>query len=115
MAVYKGTNDADWKVVRGGADTTTEIVVKADPTPIIETKQEMQFTVFCDKQQEIVTVYLPENTSKLTLYDVNGRLLRQISSEGKETITFSCREYPTGVYILQAVTDKGTQQCKFFK
>ncbi|WP_370794797.1 thiol protease/hemagglutinin PrtT [Bacteroides stercorirosoris] len=115
VAVYKGTNDADWKVVRGGADTTTEIVVKADPTPIIETKQEMQFTVFCDKQQEIVTVYLPENTSKLTLYDVNGRLLRQISSEGKETITFSCREYPTGVYILQAVTDKGTQQCKFFK
>lgn len=115
VAVYKGTNDADWKVVRGGADTTTEIVVKADPTPIIETKQEMQLTVFCDKQQETVTVYLPMNTSKLTLYDVNGRLLRQISSEGKETITFSCREYPTGVYILQAVTDKGPQQCKFLK
>lgn len=28
VAVYKGTNDADWKIVRGGSDTTNEIIVK---------------------------------------------------------------------------------------
>lgn len=91
----KGTNDAEWKVVRGGPDTTNEIIVKADPTSIIETKQEIQFTAFCDKQQETVVAHLPENSHRLNLYDVNGRLLKQILSEGKETITFSCREYPT--------------------
>lgn len=100
---------------RGGPDTTNEIIVKADPTSIIETKQEIQFTAFCDKQQETVVVHLPENSHRLNLYDVNGRLLKQILSEGKETITFSCREYPTGVYLLQAVTDKGIHQCKFLK
>lgn len=115
VAVYKGTNDAEWKVVHGGPDTTNEIIVKADPTSIIETKQEIRFTAFCDKQQETVVVHLPENSRRLNLYDVNGRLLKQILSEGKETITFSCREYPTGVYILQAVTDKGIHQCKFLK
>ena len=115
VAVYKGTNDAEWKVVHGGPDTTNEIIVKADPTSIIETKQEIQFTAFCDKQQETVVVHLPENSHRLNLYDVNGRLLKQILSEGKETITFSCREYPTGVYLLQAVTDKGIHQCKFLK
>lgn len=115
VAVYKGTNDTDWKIVRGGPDTTNEIIVKTDPTPIIETEQETQFTVYCDKQQGTVIAHLPENSHTLNIYDVNGRLLRQILSEGKETITFSCREYPTGVYILQVITDKGSQQCKFLK
>ncbi len=115
VAVYKGTNDTEWKVVIGGPGTTNEIIVKADPTPIIETKQETLFTAFCDKQQEVVVAHLPENSHRLNLYDVNGRLLKQILSEGKETITFSCREYPAGVYILQAITDKGNHQCKFLK
>lgn len=115
VAVYKGTNDTDWKIVRGGPDTTNEIIVKTDPTPIIETEQETQFTVYCDKQQGTAIAHLPENSHTLNIYDVNGRLLRQILSEGKETITFSCREYPTGVYILQVITDKGSQQCKFLK
>ena len=115
VAVYKGTNDADWKIVRGGPDTTNEIIVKTDPTPIIETEQETRFTVHCDKQQGIVIAHLPENSHTLNVYDVNGCLLRQILSEGKDTIIFSCREYPAGVYILQVITDKGSQQCKFLK
>ena len=115
VAVYKGTNDADWKIVRGGPDTTNEIIVKTDPTPIIETEQETRFTVHCDKQQGTVIAHLPENSHTLNVYDVNGCLLRQILSEGKDTIIFSCREYPAGVYILQVITDKGSQQCKFLK
>ena len=115
VAVYKGTNDADWKIVRGGSDTTNEIIVKTDPTPIIETEQETRFTVHCDKQQGTVIAHLPENSHTLNVYDVNGCLLRQILSEGKDTIIFSCREYPAGVYILQVITDKGSQQCKFLK
>ena len=94
VAVYKGTNDADWKIVRGGSDTTNEIIVKTDPTPIIETEQETRFTVHCDKQQGTVIAHLPENSHTLNVYDVNGCLLRQILSEGKDTIIFSCREYP---------------------
>ena len=78
-------------------------------------KQEIQFSAFCDKQQDIVTAYLPEGARELNVYDVNGRLLRQIQTEGKINITFSCAEYPAGVYILQAVTNKGTRQCKFLK
>ncbi|WP_294606388.1 thiol protease/hemagglutinin PrtT [uncultured Bacteroides sp.] len=115
VAVYKGTNDAAWKIVRGGADTTNEIIIKADLTSISEMKQEIQFTAFCDKRQEMVTVYLPEGARELNVYDVNGRLLRQIQTEGKINTTFSCEEYPAGVYILQAVTNKGTKQCKFLK
>ena len=115
VAVYKGTNDADWKIVRGGPDTTNEIIVKTDPTPIIETEQETRFTVHCDKQQGTVIAHMPENSHTLNVYDVNGCLLRQILSEGKDTIIFSCREYPAGVYILQVITDKGSQQCKFLK
>ena len=115
VAVYKGTNDADWKIVRGGPDTTNEIIVKTDPTPIIKTEQETRFTVHCDKQQGTVIAHLPENSHTLNVYDVNGCLLRQILSEGKDTIIFSCREYPAGVYILQVITDKGSQQCKFLK
>ena len=115
VAVYKGTDDTAWKIVRGGADTTNEIIIKADPTSISEMKQEIQFSAFCDKQQDIVTAYLPEGARELNVYDVNGRLLRQIQTEGKINITFSCAEYPAGVYILQAVTNKGTRQCKFLK
>lgn len=115
VAVYKGNNDVAWKIVRGGADTTNEIIIKADPTSISEMKQAIQFSAFCDKRQDIVTAYLPEGARELNVYDVNGRLLRQIQTEGKINITFSCAEYPAGVYILQAVTNKGTRQCKFLK
>ncbi|WP_291530130.1 thiol protease/hemagglutinin PrtT [Bacteroides sp. UBA939] len=115
MAVYKGMNDADWKLVRGGSGTTNEIIVKDKPTSITEVEEDGKFIAFCDRQRGIVTVSLPENTCSLNVYDANGRLLKQIPTEENTNITFSCREYPAGVYILQAVTDKGTQQHKFLK
>lgn len=47
-------------------------------------------------------------TGRIRLSDINGRELRSIDVKNEKTIQLNSQEFPTGLYIVNIVTEKGT-------
>lgn len=53
--------------------------------------------------------------NKIEVYDVTGKLIRTIATEGVENVTIDVTDLNTGVYILNATNKNGVQTTKFVK
>jgi hypothetical protein len=49
------------------------------------------------------------------LYDISGRLLQTYTLDGSRTLPVEMASYPTGMYIVELVTDKEKNSVKILK
>ena len=115
--MYKSKDADTWYRIMGSKKVISEIIVKEDdPTGIEDPVEKVTFSAFCDRNGLLVAC-LPEGVERLSIYSVDGRLLKTYipESNGEQKWQVSCSELPTGVYILQAATEQQLYQCKFIK
>lgn len=110
---YKTSNSTEWQRVIGAGGAVSEIIVKADPTPIEQTKEEQTVSVFVE--QDYVTVHTAEPIDEIVLYGLDGKMLEKMPIEKLTHHSFTLGGYPAGVYVLQIKTEKGTETRKFVK
>jgi hypothetical protein len=55
------------------------------------------------------------NYGTATLYDINGRQIRQTNIHGEHTIPMDMSNLPTGVYVIGIKTDGGQEGIKVIK
>ena len=75
--LYKSSDGSEWKWVRGGGDTTGEIVVAADPTST--GRNLFGYECLCLSLRGWCTAYVISSSCtilEVALYDMNGRLLK---------------------------------------
>ena len=77
----------------------------------IPTISPQAITIYPNPVQDIIHLNLPAGTTlqKAEIHDMQGRLLRSYSD--KEPV--NAADLPKGLYLLNVVTDKGTQMAKF--
>ena len=111
--LYKSSDGSEWKWVRGGGDTTGEIVVAADPTSTEEISSDMNVSVFYVDGTAYVTS--PVAILEVALYDMNGRLLKKQPGSNNSTVTLSYSGYPAGIYVMEIQTAEGRSSHKLVK
>lgn len=110
---YKSSNSTEWQRVIGAGGAVSEIVVKADPTPIEKTEKEQTVSVFVE--QNYVTVHAAEFINEVVLYDLDGKILEKKPIGKLTSCSLVLDGYPAGVYMLQVKTEKGIETRKFVK
>lgn len=111
--LYKSSDAADWQWVRGGSDTTGEILVDGDATSTEDIANSTDVSVSFDAAG---TAYItsPASLKEIQLYDVNGRLLKK-QPVANTAFTLSYSEYPAGIYFVEVVTTKGRSNHKLIR
>lgn len=111
--LYKSSDASDWQWVRGGGNTTGEILVDGDPTSTEEIVNNTDVSVSFDAAG---TAYIisPVSLKEIRLYDVNGRLLKK-QRVANATFTFSYSECPAGIYFMEVVTTGGRSNHKLIR
>ncbi|MFV0582998.1 MAG: thiol protease/hemagglutinin PrtT [Parabacteroides gordonii] len=112
--LYKSSDAQDWQWVRGGSNTTGEILVAGDPTSTEEISAETNISVSYDTNG---TAYVtsPVAIREIALYDMNGRLLKKQPGSDNSTVTFSYSGYPSGIYVMEVQTAEGRSSHKVVK
>lgn len=112
--LYKSSDAQDWQWVRGGSNTTGEILVAGDPTSTEEISAETNISVSYDTNG---TAYItsPVAIREVALYDMNGRLLKKQPGSDNSTVTFSYSGYPSGIYVMEVQTAEGRSSHKVVK
>jgi len=78
------------------------------PTAVETLESGQSFSAFYDRQSNRICVTnLPENTRIVKLFDTMGRLLNEVLVYGKYAM-IDAGDSSTSVYIVQAITEKGT-------
>lgn len=113
--LYKSSDSQDWQWVRGGGNTTGEILVAGDPTSTENiSKDDKNVSVSYDTDG---TAYItsPVAIKEVLLFDMNGRLLKKQSGSNNPTVTLSYNGYPAGVYVMEVQTVEGGSTHKLIK
>lgn len=111
--LYKSSDATDWQWVRGGSDTTGELVVMADPTSTEGITASTEVSVSYDGDNSI-HITAPTSIEQVSLFDMNGRLLRRQTAGGAE-VFMSCDRYPAGIYVVEVLTSTGRSSHKLVK
>lgn len=111
--LYKSSDATDWQWVRGGGDTTGELVVMADPTSVEGITTSPDISVSYDGGS-LIRITAPFGIKEVCLFDMNGRLLRK-QATGSTEVSVSCDGYPAGVYVVEVLTAEGRSSCKVVK
>lgn len=112
--LYKSSDSQDWQWVRGGGNTTGEILVAGDPTSTENISKDVNVSVSYNTDG---TAYItsPVAIKEVLLFDMNGRLLKKQSGSNNPTVTLSYNGYPAGVYVMEVQTIKGGSTHKLIK
>ena len=112
--LYKSSDSQDWQWVRGGTNTTGEILVAGDPTSTESILKDTNVSVSYDADG---TAYItsPVAIQEVILYDMNGRLLKKQSGTDNSTVTFSYGGYPAGIYVMEIQTAEGRSNHKLIR
>lgn len=111
--LYKSSDAPDWQWVRGGSDTTGELVVMADPTSAEGITASTEVSVSYDGNG-LIRITAPSGIKEVCLFDMNGRLLRK-QAAGSAEVSVSCEGYPAGVYVVEVLTAEGCSRHKVVK
>lgn len=93
----------DFWVVKLKDKTKTEVntFISASPNPAVNNTN--------------IGINFQYNYGTVTLYDINGRQIRQTDVRGEHTIPMDMNNLPTGVYVIDIKTDGGQEGIKVIK
>lgn len=109
--LYKSSDATDWKWVRGGTDTSGEILVDGSDVANEEILSPSPVTVSYNTSG-MVSISSSVSIKEVLLFDVSGRLLKKQPAGGNTQLSLSCAGYPAGVYIVEVLTVEGRSSHK---
>ncbi|RHJ84357.1 thiol protease/hemagglutinin PrtT [Parabacteroides sp. AM08-6] len=112
-AVFRSSDATDWQKIRNGSDTAGEIEV-SDPTTNETIEQEKAVSVIYTATGN-VEISSPVEILAISIYDMDGRLLKKQQANNDFTISLPIGTSGKGVYIIEVSTAKGTSTHKVIK
>jgi len=77
-------------------------------------KEKPKLTLYPNPSSERIFINLPEHTRKAEVYDINGRLLRQITPQSP-VLEINISDLPAGMYFVKLYTGNGVVNTKFVR
>ncbi|QHI35954.1 hypothetical protein IMCC3317_13020 [Kordia antarctica] len=102
-------------------DFNPPIITNTVSTEIVETLSvnefaENEFSIYPNPTKDIIHINGKERINKLSIHDLNGRLLKEIKLSNSQTSTeVAINNYAIGLYFLSIETDKGIYTHKIIK
>ncbi|WP_455586510.1 thiol protease/hemagglutinin PrtT [Bacteroides sp.] len=113
--MYKANDVDSWEKVKGGRDVTTEIIVRKGGTGVTRLEQANTPDITIINNDNRIMVKSSVALTTITVYDIEGRVQREIECPETTEVEFSCEDYLSGMYILRAITTEGVSSGKFIK
>lgn len=82
---------------------------------IFDTQSPFTYKMYPNPANNSLNLSNISDVNKIEVYDVTGKLIRTIATEGVENVTIDVTDLNTGVYILNATNKTGVQTTKFIK
>jgi hypothetical protein len=82
---------------------------------IFDQKSPFTYKMYPNPANSSLTLSNISDVNRIDVYDVTGKLIRTIATEGVENVTIDVTDLNTGVYILNATNNTGVQTTKFVK
>jgi len=90
----------------------TEIVAPLSVTEFAENR----ISIYPNPTKDIITIKANQNIEMVTVYDINGRLLKTSEpTQRNSELEFQLEEFSNGIYFLKIQTELGTQTQKIIK
>ena len=87
---------------------TAEIVIRVEGTDAVRNIASLQTKVYPNPFTTTFTVYHTADIKTVNLYDMDGRLLREIPCHAGETITgINADNLSAGIYLVKVISDNG--------
>ena len=83
-------------------------------TEEIGSASEFQLKLYPNPATDFVHVFHKENILKISVFDAAGKLVLTKEVNDKQADIF-VQQFPKGSYMLQALTEQGTESVKFLK
>lgn len=128
MAVTNATNGASYQFIDTRFDQDAYYFIKQiDHNGNSETFNSEQWIRFVKADLSVSTILYPNPATtsfavkgsadnySVKLIDVNGKLLRQAKSNGSRSTEINIADLSPGVYMVQIITDSGTETQKLIK
>lgn len=113
---YKSNDSDNWFWVRGGPDTTTELLLNEYITSINNPTIAPKETLTLVNNDGVVTIIASAQITHIALYTADGNLMKQMYLEaGRTEETILINDLPKGVYVIKAMTKQGMEQGKIIK
>ncbi|MEW5675852.1 T9SS type A sorting domain-containing protein [Flavobacterium enshiense] len=80
-----------------------------------EEQEYVSFSVYPNPVSNILTVDCKESFDSLTIYDINGRILRKLESGNERQLQIDVNDFSQGMYFLEAQADNRKKVIKFIK
>lgn len=113
--MHKSNDSDEWKFVQYDSEIVGSLavgkVISGIEAPNV---QDESVKVYTSENQ--VTVRALSALYNVSIYDMNGKLLKTISTaDNSSEVSIDIESFPLGIYILKASTNQGTKSSKFFK
>jgi hypothetical protein len=109
----KGEVSRDKNSTKGGSDFW--VVKLKDNAKLPKTKLNIETLPNPATTYTNVIVNFEYTEGEATLYDLNGRLIRQEKIQGEHTVPMDLSNLPTGIYIIDIRTNTGQEAIKVIK
>lgn len=86
-----------------------------NPTSVIENPAEVKLRVYPNPVVDDMVISSQDVIRRVVVYDIYGKAIYQQSGNEGKTLTVSLSGMPTGIYIVNVTTDKGTKTQKVVK
>ncbi len=94
-------------------NTTFNTFVSEIPVSIIEQKL-TQTIAYPNPSKDVVYINLPESTSKIEVYNINGEKLIQMIPD-RQVAEINISSFSKGIYLVKIYSNKGVVNSKFIK
>ena len=113
--MHKSNDSDEWKFVQYDSEIVGSLVV-GKVISGIETAGLQDESVNVYTNENLVIVKTQNMLRSVSIYDINGKLLKTISTVNNASeVSIDIEDFPLGTYILNISTNQGTKSSKFFK